>query len=86
MKMLGSREVQNKFGEVSNMVLRGDDIVVTQYGKPTLAIVRYEVWEDAMRLYKAAKMKQYMEALETSEAAESLSLDDINQLVHELRP
>lgn len=84
--MLASREVQNSFGQVANMVLRGEDVVVTQYGRPTLAIVPYDVWKEAMRLYKVAQMKQYMDALKTNPEAEKLTLDDINKLVHELRP
>ena len=79
------RQVQNRFGQVANMVLRGEDVVVTQYGEPTLMIVPYDVGTEAMRLYKAEQMKNFMQSMETSEAAESLSTQDINRMVHELR-
>ena len=85
MKTLPSKEVQNRFGQVTNMVLRGEDVVVTQYGEPTLMIVPYEVGTEAMRLYKAEQMKSFMQSMETSKAAEDLSFDDINRMVHELR-
>ena len=85
MKTLPSKEVQNRFGQVANMVLRGEDVVVTQYGEPTLMIVPYDVGAEAMRLYKAEQMKNFMQSMETSEAAENLSADDINKMVHELR-
>lgn len=86
MKTMGSREVQNNFGQVSNLVLQGEEVVVTQYGRPTLAIVAYNVWQEAMQLYKVAKMKEYMDSLSSNPAAADLSLEDINTLVHELRP
>ncbi len=85
MKTLPSKEVQNRFGQVANMVLRGEDVIVTQYGEPTLMIVPYDVGAEAMRLYKAEQMKNFMQSMETSEAAENLSFDDINRMVHELR-
>ena len=85
MKTLPSKEVQNRFGQVANMVLRGEDVVVTQYGEPTLMILPYDVGTEAMRLYKAEQMKQFMQSMKTSEAAEALNFEDINRLVHELR-
>lgn len=85
MKTLPSKEVQNRFGHVTNMVLRGEDVVVTQYGEPTLMIVPYDVGTEAMRLYKAEQMKNFMQSMETNKAAEDLSFDDINRMVHELR-
>lgn len=85
MKTLPSKEVQNRFGQVANMVLRGEDVVVTQYGEPTLMIVPYDVGTEAMRLYKAEQMKNFMQSMETNTAAEDLSFDDINRMVHELR-
>ncbi|MEZ5536276.1 MAG: hypothetical protein R3F02_11715 [Thiolinea sp.] len=85
MKTLPSKEVQNRFGQVANMVLRGEDVVVTQYGQPTLMIVPYEVGTEAMRLYKAEQMKNFMQNMKTSDVAEDLSFEDINRMVHELR-
>ena len=84
-RTLPSREVQNKFGEVSNMVLRGEEVVVTQYNRPTLMILPYEVGKEAMRLYKAEQMIQFMKNMKTNAEAEALTMEDINALVHELR-
>lgn len=85
MKTLPSKEVQNKFGQVANLVLRGEEVVVTQYGNPTLMILPYDVGTEAMRLYQAEEMSRYMQSLETSKEAEALSFEDINRMVHELR-
>ncbi|SJM94047.1 putative Prevent-host-death family protein [Crenothrix polyspora] len=83
---LASREVQNNFGQVTNTVLRGEGVVVTQYNKPTLMILLYEVGLEAMRLYRAEQMIHFMKSITTNDEAESLTLEDINRLVHELRP
>lgn len=85
MKTLPSREVQNNFGQVANMVIGGEEIVVTQYNRPTLMIVPYEIGKEAMRLYRAEQMVKFMKNMETNQEAEELTMEDINRLVHELR-
>jgi prevent-host-death family protein len=85
MKTLASREVQNNFGQVANMVIAGEEVVVTQYNRPTLMIVPYEIGKEAMRLYRAEQMERFMRGMDTNKAAEDLSMEDINRLVHELR-
>lgn len=85
MKTLPSREVQNNFGQVANMVIGGEEIVVTQYNRPTLMIVPYEIGKEAMRLYRAEQMVKFMQGMETNKEAEELTMEDINRLVHELR-
>lgn len=85
MKTLPSKEVQNNFGQVANMVLRGEEVVVTQYNRPTLMIVPYEIGKEAMRLYRAEQMIRFMKSMETSKEAEDLTIEEINRFVHELR-
>lgn len=85
MKTLPAREVQNNFGQVTHTVLRGEEVVVTQYNKPTLMILPYEVGLEAMRLYRADRMIQFMKNMTTNDEAEKLTMEDINRLVHELR-
>lgn len=85
MKTLPAREVQNNFGQVTNTVLRGEEIVVTQYNKPTLMILPYEVGKEAMRLYRAEQMVRFMKNMQANPEAEKLTMEEINRLVHELR-
>lgn len=85
MKTLPAREVQNNFGQVTNTVLRGEEVVVTQYNKPTLMILSYEIGLEAMRLYKAEQMIRFMRSMKTNQPAEELTMEEINRLVHELR-
>lgn len=85
MKTLPSREVQNNFGQVANMVIGGEEVIVTQYNRPTLMIVPYEIGKEAMRLYRAEQMTRFMQSMGINKEAEELTMEDINRLVHELR-
>lgn len=87
MKTLSSVEVQNRFGAIANIVKGGEPVAVTQYGTPTLMILPYSLATEVLRDYNARKLVQFMDAAPagTTDAPE-LTLDEINQLVHELRP
>ena len=87
MQTLSSVEVQNRFGSIANIVKGGEPVAVTQYGTPTMMILPYALATEALRDYKARKLAQFMDAMPAAHAdAPSLTTEDINQLVHELRP
>ena len=87
MKTLSSVEVQNKFGTIANIVKSGEPVAVTQYGTPTLMILPYGLAEQALREYNARKLVQLMDTMPPAHAsAPSLTLEQFNELVHELRP
>lgn len=87
MKTLSSVEVQNHFGSIANIVKSGEPVAVTQYGTPTLMILPYGLAAEALRDYNARKLAQFMDAMPSANSdAPNLSIEQINQLVHELRP
>lgn len=87
MKTLSSVEVQNRFGSIANIVKSGEPVVVTQYGTPTMMILPYSLADQALRDYNARKLVQFMDAMPpTSKEAPNLTIEQINALVHELRP
>lgn len=87
MKTLPSVEVQNKFGAIANIVKGGEPVAVTQYGTPTMMILPYAVAMEAMREYNARRLIRFMDGSPPADsAAPELSPDEINDLVHELRP
>ena len=87
MKTLSSGEVQNKFGSVANIVKSGEPVAVTQYGTPTLMILPYGLATDALREYNARRLVQFMDAMPSANPhAPELTLEEINDLVHALRP
>jgi prevent-host-death family protein len=87
MKTLPSVEVQNKFGSIANIVKSGEPVTVTQYGTPTMMILPYTLAADALRAYNAHRLSQFMAGMSPANPnAPELTDDEINQLVHELRP
>lgn len=87
MKTLSSVEVQNHFGSIANIVKSGEPVAVTQYGTPTLMILPYGLAAEALRDYNARKLSEFMEAMPSAHPdAPNLTLEQINSLVHELRP
>lgn len=87
MKTLPSGEVQNKFGGVANIVKRGESVTVTQYGTPTMMILPFDLAEAALRAYHGKQMVQFMDDMPPADAnAPELTLEEIDRLVHELRP
>lgn len=78
--------VQNKFGSVARTVGRGEPVIVTQYGEPTMMILPYALAQEALRLYASQKMIKFMDSMPpVNDGAPDLTLEDINALVHELR-
>jgi prevent-host-death family protein len=87
MQTLSSDDVQNHFGSIANIVKDGEPVTVTQYGTPTLMILPYALAAAALRNYHARKLAEFMDATPAARAhAPELSLEQINALVHELRP
>lgn len=87
MKTLSSAEVQNRFGSIANIVKGGEPVAVTQYGTPTMMILPYAMATEALRDYKARQWVQFMDAMPSaSPEAPELTPEQLNELVHELRP
>lgn len=83
-KTMPSREVQNRFGAVLDLAKR-EPVTVTQYGRPVVTLMSHERAQEAQRALAGRRMGEFLRALPMVEAAESLSDEDINALVHELR-
>jgi antitoxin (DNA-binding transcriptional repressor) of toxin-antitoxin stability system len=87
MKTMSSAEVQNYFGSISNIVKSGEPLAVTQYGTPTMMILPYALATEALKDYNARKFAEFMDTMPSANAdAPNLTLDQINSLVHALRP
>jgi len=86
-KTISSVEVQNRFGSIANIVKSGEPVAVTQYGTPTMMILPYAMASEALRDYNARKLAQFMDSMpQANPTAPELSAEQINALVHELRP
>jgi antitoxin (DNA-binding transcriptional repressor) of toxin-antitoxin stability system len=87
MKTRSSVEVRNRFGSIANIVKSGEPVAVTQYGTPTMMILPYSLATEVLRDYNARKLVQFMDVMPSANAdAPNLTLEQLNKLVHELRP
>jgi prevent-host-death family protein len=87
MKTISSVEVQNRFGSIANIVKSGEPVAVTQYGTPTMMILPYALATEALRDYNARKLVQFMDSMPPAMPdAPELSLEQMNKLVHDVRP
>jgi prevent-host-death family protein len=87
MKTISSVEVQNRFGSIANIVKSGEPVAVTQYGTPTMMILPYALAIEALRDYNARKLVQFMDSMPSAMPdAPELSLEQMNKLVHDVRP
>ena len=86
-----SVEAQNRFGHLLDMARR-EPVTVTRHGRPAAFIVSPEDMEELLDV--RARRSKAVQALASwgaqaravaTPAAEALSEDDINRLVHELR-
>jgi len=86
-----SVDAQNRFGQLLDMARR-EPVTVTRHGRPAAFIVSPQDMEDLLDVRaRRSKAVQALEAWSTranaraTPAAEALSDDDVNRLVHELR-
>jgi len=88
MQTLSSAKVQANFGRAADIVKSGQPIAITQHGRPTLMLVSYQDGEALMRMRSTARIREYMDERNQHMPTDApeLSMDDISDLVHELRP
>lgn len=88
MQTLSSAKVQANFGQTLDLAKSGEPVTITQYGRPTVMLLPFKEAQVLLQLKASADFKAYFEG-RASNAAENnaeLSLDEVNALVHELRP
>lgn len=88
MQTLSSARVQANFGIAADIAKSGEAVTITQYGRPSLMLFSYKEGEELLRLKGAANLSRYLEGRAKTLPANmpELSMDEINTLVHELRP
>lgn len=86
MKTFSSREAQASFGAMLDAARR-EPVTLTHYGKEVAMVVPMEIGREAVRLYQAGRFSELLRNMPAPRSdAPELSLEDVNRLVHELRP
>lgn len=88
MQTVTSGAVQTRFGAVVDIAKGGSPVTITQYGRPTLMLFSYKDGEELLRMRHAAEQEAWNKKRIQSITPEALALTDeqVNDLVHELRP
>jgi prevent-host-death family protein len=90
MHTLTSAKVQANFGQAIDFAKSGEPVTITQYGRPTAMLLSFKDGEELLRLRALAKVNRYYEGREGKLGSlpsdtPQLTMDEINDLVHELR-
>jgi prevent-host-death family protein len=85
MKTIASKDAQNNFGAIADLVKAGEEVTITQHGKPTMIIFPYKEGLEALRNRNANKMIAFLDSLSDVKEEPALTIEDINALVHEFR-
>lgn len=87
MQTVTSGKVQSSFGAVVDIAKSGEPVTITQYGRPTLMLFSYAEGEALLRLRNVDRVQLGLADRMTNidALASSLTIDDVNDLVHELR-
>jgi prevent-host-death family protein len=88
MQTVTSGAVQTRFGEVVDIAKGGSPVTITQYGRPTLMLFSYKEGEELLRMRAVAQQESWNKERMRNTPPDALALTDeqINALVHELRP
>ena len=88
MQTFTSAKVQANFGQAMDIAKSGEPVTITQYGRPALMLFSHKEGEELLRLRSTVKLGHYLEGRAKSMPKDlpELTIDEINTLVHELRP
>lgn len=82
-----SQQLQTKFGEISDIAKSREPVIITQYGKPTMMLMRYnDDLAELVRQYHAQKAMQFLqERAKEYERTTDEDLEEISRLIEEER-
>jgi antitoxin (DNA-binding transcriptional repressor) of toxin-antitoxin stability system len=84
MKTLSSREVQKNFGSVADLVISGESIRVTKYGRPAFFIIpETNDTEEILRRLAGKRLSKMLGEATPPEAAKALTQENVNKLIDE---
>ena len=88
MQTISSAKVQSNFGQAIDIAKSGEPVTITQHGRPALMLFSHKEGEELLRLRSTVKLTRYLEGRAKTMPSDvpELTADDINSLVHELRP
>ncbi len=84
MKTITAREFQKSFGTYTDLVLSGESVRVTKYGRPAYLILPENDRQTDVQRYAAAdRLSNILKTSTASPAAKALAFDDVSALIDE---
>lgn len=82
-----SGKAQSNFGQIAEIVKFGEPVTITQYGRPTMMLIRYQDGVEALRELAKRRLINWMEkrSEELPASAASLTEEELNAIIHEER-
>lgn len=85
MQVVTSGKVQSNFGQVAEIAKFGEPVTITQYGRPTLLLMRYQDGMSVLEHLAKQKMVSWLDGRKNTASAEvtAISEDELNALINE---
>jgi antitoxin (DNA-binding transcriptional repressor) of toxin-antitoxin stability system len=85
MQTMTSGKVQTSFGEVADVVKGGEPVTITQYGRPTMLLVRYQDGKEMMREMAGKRLIDLLDerAKDFPSEVRAISDDELRVLIDE---
>ncbi len=84
MKTMTSGEAQQNFSAVVDCATAGESVRVTRHGRPGVYVIAEdEASSELVRKLAARRMMARIQSLPPTEAAKSLTRDDVNRLIED---
>ena len=85
MQTVTSKKIQSNFREVAEIAKSGEPVTITQYGRPTLLLMRYQDGVSVLQELAKQKMVAWMDCRKSTApiSAMTVSDDELNDLINE---
>ena len=83
MQTVTSGKIQSNFGEVAEIAKFGDPVTITQYGRPTLILMRYQDGVTVLQELAKQKMVSWLEGRKNTApiSAITVSEEELNSII-----
>ena len=87
MQTVTSGKVQASFGEIADIAKGGELVTITQYGRPTLLLMRYQDGIEAIRTAAGKNAVSWLDsrAKNLPKSAQEVTQEELNLLIDEAR-
>lgn len=85
MQVVTSGKIQSNFGQVAEIAKYGEPVTITQYGRPTLLLIRYQDGMSVLQELAKQKMASWLDGRKETAPVDvaGISEDELNTIINE---